>query len=159
MGLERSLKPYEVNYRAGGKFYMDRRFALEVAGSLSGTNLEEGDTLPEDGQYRIISAKIIREPKTGLARYIDVTAEYQVTALTLLSQFNREEQRGDVTLYHRTYQAKLGRTLAQDFLENGDALPADATAEIIHSAVTVGGKSNLANMVQVTARKYGEWAD
>jgi len=159
MGLERSLKPYERNYRSGGKLYMDRRFVLEMAGSLSGTNLEEGDTLPEDATYRIISAKIVREPKTGLARYIDVTAEKQVTAITLLSQFSREEQRGDVTILHRTYQIALASTLATNGIENGDALPDDANAEIIHSAHAVGGKSMLANMAQVTARKYGTWAD
>ena len=159
MGLERSLPAYELNYRAGGKSYMDRRFVLEMAGSLSGTNLEEGDTLPEDATYRIITAKIVREAKTGLARFIDVTAEKQTTSRTLLTQFSREEQRGGVILYHRTYQIALASSLSTNSLEEGDGLPADATAEIVQSAITVGGKSNLANMVHVTARKYGEWAD
>ena len=159
MGLERSLKAYELNYRSGGKSYYDRRFALEMAGSLSGTNLEEGDTLPEDATYRIITASIVRDKKTGLARYIDVVAEKQVTSRALLTQFSTEEQHGAVILYHRTYQIALASSLATNSLEAGDALPADATAEIIQSAITVGGKSALANMVHATARKYMEWAD
>jgi len=159
MGLERSLKEYELNYRSGGKYYADRRFVVEVAGSLSGASLEEGDTLPEDATYRIITSGIVRDKKTGLARFIDVTAEKQVTSRTLLSQFSTEEQQGNATLYHRTYQIALASSLATNSLENGDALPADATAEIIQSAITVGGKSQLANMVHVVARKYGEWAD
>lgn len=159
MALERSLKAYEVNYRSGGKYYRDRRFEVRMAGSLSDANLEEGDTLPEDGTYRIITAHIIRDKKTGLARFIDVTAEKQVTSVTLLSQFSREEQRGGTILYHRTYQIALASSLSANSLEEGDGLPADATAEIIHSAIVTGGKSMLANMVQVTARKYGAWAD
>lgn len=159
MALERSLKAHELNYRSGGKYYADRRFQARLGGSLSDANLEEGDTLPEDATYRIITSKIVREPKTGLARYIDLTAEKQVTSRTLLGQFSREEQQGDATLYHRTYQIALASTLATNSLEAGDGLPADATAEIIRSAIVTGGQSNLANMVQVVARKFGEWAN
>lgn len=159
MAIVRSIPAYEHNYRAGGKSYADRRFEARMGGSLSGVDLEEGDTLPEASTYRIISSSIVREKKTGLAKFIDVTAEKQVTSITLLSQFSTEEQQGNVTLYHRTYQIALASSLATNSLENGDGLPADSTAEIIHSAITVGGKSALANMVQVTARKYGEWAN
>jgi len=133
---------------------MDRRFELRMGGSLSDASLEEGDAIPGEATYRIVTSNIIREPKTGLARFVDIVAEKQVTSRTLLSQFSTERQSGGGTiLYDRTYQIALASSLATNSLEAGDTLPADATAEIIVANITVGGKSALTNMVQVTAEK------
>jgi len=148
MGLERSLKEYELNYRSGGKYYADRRFVVEVAGSLSGASLEEGDTLPEDATYRIITSGIVRDKKTGLARFIDVTAEKQVASRTELTQFLREEEEGGLFYLHCLFQIPLGAGLTGQALNEHDVMPGHTTYRIIQSRITVGGNSALANMVE-----------